>query len=115
MICILNVPIAGIADSAVSARHFVLGDSELVALAGADHELAFAAIGDLAGDGILEEAVLQTIDDKTFETVESLADLSALGALERWLRSSRQPLCNSPFMSLIVEAKAKGRTLMVSP
>ena len=58
---------------------------------------------------------LEPFDDKPFETVERLADLSALGALEQRYRSSRQPLCNNPFMSLIVEAKAKGRTLMVSP
>jgi hypothetical protein len=30
-------------------------------------------------------------------------------------RFSRQPLCNNPFMSLIVEVNAKGRTLPVSP
>ena len=40
---------------------------------------------------------------------------STHGTPERGFPSSRQPLCNSPFMSLIVEAKAKGRTLMVSP
>ena len=62
---------------AASARQFVLGDSEFVALAGADHELAFAAVGDLAGDGIVEEAVLEPVDDKPFEAVERLADLSA--------------------------------------
>ena len=38
-----------------------------------------AAVGDLAGDGIVEEAVLQTFDDKPFETVEGLADLSTPG------------------------------------
>ena len=85
VICILSVPIAGIAAiGAASARQFVLGDRELVALAGVDDEFAaFAAIGNLAGDGILEESMPQTVDDKTFETVESLADLSALGALAR--------------------------------
>ena len=83
-ICILGVPIAGIAAIvAASARHFVLGDRELVALAGADHELALAAVADLAGDRIVEEAVLEAIDDKPFETVEGLADLPAVGALER--------------------------------
>src|SRR5690606_526791 len=43
-----------------SARHLVLGDRELVALSPADHELALAAVGDLAGDRIVEEAVLQS-------------------------------------------------------
>jgi hypothetical protein len=84
VICILSVPITGIAAiGAASARHFVLGDSELVRLAGADHELAFAAVGDLAGDGVVEEAMLEAFDDKPFKTVERVADLSALGALER--------------------------------
>jgi hypothetical protein len=64
---------------AASARHFVLCDSEHVALAGPDHELALAAVSDLAGDGKVEVAVVQTIDDKPFETVEGLADLSTLG------------------------------------
>ena len=64
---------------AASARHFVPCDREHVALAGPDHELALAAFVDLAGDGIVEEAVLQAIDDKPFETVEGLADLSTLG------------------------------------
>jgi len=64
---------------AASAQHFVLCDSEYVALAGPDHEPALAAGGDLAGDGIVEKAVLQTFDDKPFETVEGLADLSTLG------------------------------------
>ena len=41
VICILSVPIAGIAAiGAASARQFVLGDGELVRLAGLDHELA---------------------------------------------------------------------------
>src|SRR6516165_1461137 len=61
---------------AASAQHFILCDREQVALAGLDLELA---LSDLAGDGIFEEAVLQTIDDKPFETVQGLADLSTLG------------------------------------
>ena len=48
-ICILRVPVAGIAAvEAASARQFVLGNDELVRLAGADHELALAAVPDLA-------------------------------------------------------------------
>ena len=58
-------------------RHFVLGDGEFVALAGADHELALATVGDLAGDGIVEEAMLEPFDDKPFEAIERVADLSA--------------------------------------
>ena len=48
-----------------------------------DDELALAAVRDLAGDRIVEEAVLQAIDDKPFEPVEGFADLPALGALKR--------------------------------
>jgi hypothetical protein len=48
---------------AASARHFLLGDREFVALALADHQLALAAIRNLASDRIVEEAVLQPIYD----------------------------------------------------
>ena len=73
VICISGVPIAGIAaHCAASARQFVLGDRELVALAGPDHELALAAVADLAGDRIVEEAVPQPVDDELFEPVERL-------------------------------------------
>ena len=58
------------------------GIVNLCDLAGADHELAFAAIANLAGDGTVEEAMPEPFDDKPFETVERLADLSARGALE---------------------------------
>jgi hypothetical protein len=44
-----------------------------VALAGADNELALAAAADLAGDGIVEESMLEPFDDKPFEAVERLA------------------------------------------
>ena len=64
---------------------------------------------------IVEEAVLQTFDDKTFETVEGLADLSALGALERVCDLCVRHCATVAFMSLIVAAKARGRTLMASP
>ena len=86
-----------------------------MALARPDHELALAAVGDLAGDRIVEEAVLQAIDDKPFEPVEGFADLPALGALERRVGLAVQPLCSNPFMSLMVAAKASGRTLVASP
>ncbi len=58
-----------------------------MAFAGADHELAFATIGNFASDGIVEEAMLEPFDDKPFETVEGLADLPALGALEQGFAS----------------------------
>jgi hypothetical protein len=80
-----------------------------VALAGADHELTLPAISDLSGDGIFEEAVLQPIDDKPFKPVEGLAARSWRAGTVAW--SALQPLCSNPFMSLMVAAKAKGRTL----
>jgi hypothetical protein len=54
-----------------------------MALARPDHEVALSAVGDFAGDRIVEEAVLQAINDKPFEPVEGVADLTAFGALER--------------------------------
>jgi hypothetical protein len=50
---------------------------------GADHEMALAAISDLAGDRVVEEAVLQAIDDKPFEAIEGFSDLLADGSLRR--------------------------------
>ena len=57
----------------------------------------------------------ETFDDKPFETVERLADSVRSWRAGTGFRSLRQALCNSPFMSLIVEANAKGRTLMAPP
>src|SRR5262245_11524537 len=64
-------------------RHFFRGNGELVALAGADHEMALAAVSDLAGDRIVEEAMLEPIDDEPFQAIERLADLSAGDSLRR--------------------------------
>lgn len=66
-----------------SVRDFILGDCKFVALASPDDELTLASVGDLASDGIIEEAVLQAVNDETFETIESLANLPAFSALER--------------------------------
>ena len=79
VICISGVPIAGIAAFiAASARQFFLGDSELVRLAGADYELALAAVSDLAGDGAIEKAVVQPFHDDLFEMRERFGDLAAM-------------------------------------
>ena len=48
----------------------MFGDRELVAFASADHELPLAAVGDLAGNRVVEEAVLQAIDDNSKESVQ---------------------------------------------
>ena len=55
-------------------------------------------------------------DKNTLVRLGDIADI-VLGAEDynSEVRFSGQPLCNNPFMSLIVEAKANGRTLMVSP
>jgi len=81
MICIFGVPVAGITYLTASARHFFRGDRELVALSGADNEMALAAFADLAGDRTSEEAMLEPVDDKLFQKVERLADLPAANAL----------------------------------
>lgn len=79
VICILGVPVAGIAViGAASVRQFILGDGELVRLAGADHQLALAAVGDLAGDGAIEEAVPQAIEHDLFEVPKRLGRLAAM-------------------------------------
>src|SRR5262249_1806844 len=84
VICISGVPISGIAAiGAASARQFFLGDVELVGLAGADHEMALAAVSNLAGDRVVEEAMLEPIDDEPFQAIERLADLSAGDFLPR--------------------------------
>jgi hypothetical protein len=71
-----------------------------VALAGADYELALAATADLAGTGILEEAMLEPFDDKPFKPVEGVANLPALDALERWrvvgASANRRPPAHVP-------------------
>ena len=48
----------------------------------AEHELALAAVGDLAGDKIVEETVFKPVDDRPVDTVERLADLPAIDAVE---------------------------------
>ena len=85
-------PSQGSPVKAVSARYFILRDREFVAFTRPDHELAPAAVGDLAGNRIVEEAVFQAIDDERLEPVKGLADLPVLGPLERRL------VCGSPIV-----------------
>src|SRR5215475_4995190 len=63
-----------------SGRQFILWNRELVRLTSADQELALAAATDLAGDGIVEEAMPQPIDNDLFEMRERFGDLTAMGA-----------------------------------
>jgi hypothetical protein len=71
---LLDVPVIGIAGS---SPHLLFGNRELVALAGSDHETAFAAVADLTSDRIVEEPVLETIDNEPFKPVEGFSDLPA--------------------------------------
>ena len=81
-----------------------------MALAGPDHELALAAVADLAGDRVVEKAVLQSIDDKPFRGGRvPRGPVRSCAAMR--MRSMLQPLCSSAFMSLMVAANASGRTV----
>ena len=107
VICISGVPIAGIAAiGAASARQFFLGDGELVGLARPDHELAFAAVADLAGDGAIEKAVPEPVDDNLSRCVERLSGSGRDGARASAQGSVRHALCSSAFMSLMVAENA---------
>jgi hypothetical protein len=79
VICILGVPIAGIAAiGAVSTRQFFLADVELVGFTCADHKLPRTALHYLASDGVVEETVIQSIDDNLFDMRKRLCGLAAM-------------------------------------
>ena len=82
-----------------------------MALASTYYELALAAVGDLASDRIVEEAMLQAIDNEPFEQVDCLADLAAIGALERRF-GLQLALCSAPLCP--VAAKATSRSFIPS-
>ena len=116
VICILGVPIAGIAAiGAASARQFVLGDRELVALARLDHEFAPVALSRWRWKSRTGNAMLQPVEDDLFETVERLADLRSARAAGVSVCRFVHALCSSAFMSLMVEANASGGTAAPSP
>src|SRR5262245_62996261 len=71
VICIVGVPISGIAIFRASTRQFVLWDRELVALPGLDHDFAAFVLADLAGNRAAEVAVAQPVENNLAETVES--------------------------------------------
>jgi hypothetical protein len=56
----------------------------------------------------------EMIDEKSKQTMLRRGPGRGLLAARR-LRSAYQPLCSSPFMSLIVAANASGRTVAASP
>jgi hypothetical protein len=73
VICISSVPIPGIAAvKRASARQFILAYRELVRLACADNQVPAMAFAHLAFDGAVEEAVLQAIENDSFEEREGL-------------------------------------------
>src|ERR1700730_911998 len=68
-------PSQGSPSSSASARQFVLGDSELVALTRLDHEFAPVPFPDGARNRKPEMTVLQPVKDHLLKTGESLAEL----------------------------------------
>ena len=86
---------------AASARQFVLGNSELVALTRLDHEFASVPFPDGARNRKPEMTVLQPVKDHLLKTGESLAEL----------RTAQ----SSAFMSFMVEENARGGTAAPSP
>jgi hypothetical protein len=60
-----------------STRHFLLWNRKLVALPCPEDELTLSATHDLAGDGIIEESVPQSLHDLPFELVKCIAELGA--------------------------------------
>ena len=80
VICMLGVPIAGIARfRALSARQFILGDRELVAFTRLDHEVAPVVLADPAGDGAAEVAMAQAVENDLADPIERLAELRPAG------------------------------------
>lgn len=75
-ICIFGVPISGItAVRASSARQFVLGNGEFIALAGLYDEFAPLSLTDGARNGAAEMTVLQSVEEHLLKTGKSLANL----------------------------------------
>src|SRR3954453_15980688 len=88
MICISGVPVPGIATfRAASARQVFVGNSELVGLAGADHEMAFPAVPDLAGDRVFEITVTEPFHHDGFQMHERFRQLAVMRTSGRENRS----------------------------
>jgi len=58
-------------------RHFIRGDGELIGLAGADQEMALAAVPNFAGDRKFKKTVFKSINKKFLQTIQRLAGLPA--------------------------------------
>ncbi|OJU57577.1 MAG: hypothetical protein BGO00_09210 [Alphaproteobacteria bacterium 62-8] len=70
MICIWASPSQGSPAVVASARHLVLGDRELVALARLNHEVAALPLANDAGDGATEMPVPKTIENDLSDPIE---------------------------------------------
>ncbi len=80
MICILAVPVAGIAIFIVgSARQFFLGNVELVRLAGLNDEFAPVTLPDTARNRAPEMTMPETVEDDLNDAVERLTELRSTG------------------------------------
>ena len=80
VICILGVPIAGIAAiGAASARQFFLGDRELVRLPGLDNEFAPVSLPDAARNYAPEVTMTESVEDDLNKAIERLTELRSTG------------------------------------
>ena len=80
VICISGVPIAGIAAiGAASARQFILGNRELVRLAGLDEEFAAVSLPDSARNRAPEMTMTETVEDDLNEAIKGLTELRSAG------------------------------------
>ena len=80
VICILGVPIAGIAAiGAALARQFILRNREFVRLAGLDDEFAPIALPNDARNRTPEMTVTETVENNLHEAIERLTELRSTG------------------------------------
>ena len=80
MMCMLGVPIAGIAGiGAVSVRQFFLGDGEPVGFASLDDEFAPVSLPDAARNRAPEVTMAEPVEDDLNETIERLTELRSTG------------------------------------
>jgi hypothetical protein len=87
VICILGVPIAGIAAiGAASARQFFLGDRELVRLPGLDNEFAPVSLPDVTRNCATEVPMTEPVEEHISEEFTRLAELRTTGSPSVCLR-----------------------------
>jgi hypothetical protein len=80
LICILGVPVAGIAViEAASARQFILRDGKLVGLAGLNDEFAPVSLPYAARNRTSEVTMTKPVEDDLTEAFKRLAELRPAG------------------------------------